>query len=172
MINKIFNKVLNTNKRLNKKQILRIKVKLNNLYSKKYILEDKILKYGMLIDYDNYKKKGFNNKQLNDFFIQDKEIIKESKILAKKYQNERFTMFGYPANMIKNDYIEEYLKNIDLQLPLLNNCGDIYNHKENDCNYLMDSKIIEYQIVSLFCKNFGFESGKYEGYITSGGEVV
>lgn len=169
MINKIFNKVLNTNKRLNKKQILRIKVKLNNLYSKKYKLEDKILKYGMLIDYDNYKKKGFNNKQLNDFFIQDKEIIKESKILAKKYQNERFTMFGYPANMIKNDYIEEYLKNIDLQLPLLNNCGDIYNHKENDCNYLMDSKIIEYQIVSLFCKNFGFESGKYEGYITSGG---
>lgn len=169
MISVFLKRMINTDCILKKHQLSWINNRLKRLHLKKNKLDEKILKYGMLIDYNEYKMKGFSQEEINTFYRQDIEIIKEASILSRKYQNERNTMFGYPANMIKNNYMEDYLKQLDLQLPLLNNCGEIYKTKKNNCNYLMDSKIVEYQIVNLFCNNLGLSHSKYEGYVTSGG---
>lgn len=162
-------KIVNNDKMIS---VFKKKYMLHKIYalkSKQESIEKEILKYGMILNYDEYKKKGFTKDQIKKFYEQDKNLIINAKESSKKYEEKKQTMFGYPSNMIENDFIEEYLKNIDLHLPLLNNCGEMYNDKENKCNYAMDSKEYEFKIIKLFCENFNLSIKKYVGYVTTGG---
>ncbi len=163
------NKMLNSNCNLSFLEERKLKLALKNLNRKLDKIESKLLKYSMLLNYNQYKKDGFSQEDIRRFYKQDKKILLEAKKAKKRYNNNKDTMFGYPANMIEVNYLEMYLRNIDIQFPFLNNCGDVYNLEHNSNNYKLDTKKIEYKIVNLICKNLGLSEKKYFGYITTGG---
>lgn len=110
-------KIINTDKMISLYKQRWILHKIYVLESKQKKIEKKILKYGMILGYNEYKKKGFTRKQIKKFYEQDKNLIIDAIKSSKKYEEKRQTMFGYPSNMVENDFIEKYLKNIDLHLP-------------------------------------------------------
>ena len=162
------NKVLKTNKNLTKDEKSDLKAIISNLKKKEFKIRKDILNCEMALLYDSYKEKGFNLKQINKFYMQDKDTINSAEEFLKKQNNLKKYLFGYPANMEDIDCIEELLKCLEIKMPLSNNCGENYNRKI-DCNYAMDSKEWEYKIVEEICKNLGLGTLNYEGYITSGG---
>ena len=162
-------KLLNTDKLLSDFEKKYLHWHIRRLSLKCTKTENKMLKYGMILDYEKYKNNGFDKRQLKLFYEQDKLLIEQANKLAKRYKKSRLTLFGYPANMSDNTYLEDYLKRIDITLPLLNNCGESYSEKQNESNYLMDTKRIEYEIIKNICNNFHLSVKNYSGYITSGG---
>ena len=128
-------------------------------------LEKLRARLGRILDYDELKKNGFSREEICDFEREDSEYIaKVDKYYTNNLRKRRY-MFGYPANMEDYSYTTSYLRHLESKMYLMNNCGDPYQKG----NYGMDSKSTEKEIISLVAENFGIESGKYWGYITSGG---
>ncbi len=164
----LLEKILRTNKILTKNERNILKKDIISLKKKEYQLKKKILQSEMTLIYNSYKEKGFKLVEIKNFYKKDLEIIKNAKECLNKNLKLKKYMFGYPANMEEIDYIEEFLKYYESQLPLCNNCGEPYN-EENKCNYAMDTKYMEYQIVEEICNNLNLSMNNYRGYITSGG---
>lgn len=158
--------VLNQKETLNQEQEIKIYEILKNLDRYMNYCQRLKLDFGRILDYNELKKQGFSCAQIEDFYQEDKDYISDVDNYYLNNLYKRDYMFGYPANMEDYSYSVQYLRNIESQMYLMNNCGDPYQLG----NYGMDSKDIEKRIINLFAKNLGLnENDNYWGYITSGG---
>ena len=163
---KVKDEVLNNDEVLNKEDEVKIYEILKNLDRYMNYCQRLKLDFGKILDYNGLKANGFNKNNLEDFYQEDKDYIADIDNYYLNNLKRRDYMFGYPANMEEYSYSVQYLRNIESQLYLMNNCGDPYQLG----NYGMDSKGIEKRIINLFASNLGLSAkDNYWGYITSGG---
>lgn len=164
--NNIKNTTLNEDFTIEEEQEVKVFEILNNIDKYMNYCQRLKLDFGRILDYNNLKKNGFTKEQLEDFYEEDKDYIYDIDNFFVNNLIKRDYMFGYPANMEDYSYSTQYLRNIESQMYLMNNCGDPYQIG----NYGMDSKEIEKRIINLFAQNIGLNiKDKYWGYITSGG---
>lgn len=167
-MDEILKSVLSDEKCLKKYIIDELSSQLEELNSNICKYREKILLIEMILEYDNLKQNGATVIQLKDLYSFDKKTIAKVKKYQNKFLKMRNTMFGYPANMEEYSAVEKYLREKEATLYLINNCGGP-NPKLDRGNYGIDTKEIEMNIISLFCKNMNVNPDDYWGYITSGG---
>ncbi|MCM0583236.1 hypothetical protein H9L19_02235 [Weissella diestrammenae] len=71
---------------------------------------------------------------------------------------------GYPGNFKQNSPLYHHFRQLEAELPLLNNIGDIFD----EGNARLHSKKWERDILNLFAEKFGL-TDNWWGYLTSGG---
>lgn len=158
--------VLNKMSVLDKEQEVKIYEILKNLDRYLNYVQRLKLDFGRILDYNALKQEGYTINEIENFYQEDKDYITDVDSFYVNNLKKRDYMFGYPANMETYSYSVQYLRSIESQMYLMNNCGDPYQLG----NYGMDSKCIEKRIIKLIAQNLGLSvKDKYWGYITSGG---
>lgn len=97
-----------------------------------------------------------------------KEQILEDIMNAHRFANTvkelRTHHLGYPGNFHENSPFYQYFRQLEEQLPLLNNIGDVFD----EGNARLHSKKWERDILQMFADKFGL-GDDWWGYLTSGG---
>ena len=154
---KIINEIKSENIVILKKYIVQLEKKIKYLEKFKFNL-------GTILDYYSWKLQGYTNDKILNFIKNDSIYLNIVNKKIKAYNENRNLMFGYPSNILDDNYFIKYLKYLESYMGLMNNCGDPNEHG----NYKLDNKRIEQLIIKVFASKLGLGK-EYWGYVTSGG---
>lgn len=161
----LVDKVLNSEELLSEHELSKINEIIEQ--SDKLILKINqiMLKFGQLINYDELKNNGAESEKVRRCFDEDYTLIIKIDETYKLNRTCKNYMFGYPMSFEEDSFTVKYLKFLESNMFQLNSNGDPFNDYRAD----LQNKDIELEILKLFAINTGFNSHKYWGYITSGG---
>lgn len=111
--------------------------KLKEVEERLKIISNIKLQLGRLLDYDDLKKDGVSSELISKYVKEDDEFIQHAEQFTDNHLKLREHMFGYPANMGTDTAVIQRLRQLEVNLSLINGCGDSYEIG----NYSMDAKL-------------------------------